>query len=116
MTFETDDVSLANIVVSLNGTPISMSLYSVGPVVNANLGPIETYIGDVSAFSGQQNVVLRFETVPTGDPYFGTADLDNIQFSSTPAPEPSTLFLLLAALLSSAGYYWHRRSDVPKAR
>ena len=58
--FSTDLLSLANVVVSLNGTPIPTSLYSVAPVINANYGPVETYIGDVSAFSGQQNVVLRF--------------------------------------------------------
>jgi len=114
--FSTDYAYSCNIVVSLNGTAISTSLYSVGAVVNANGGPVQTYIGDISAFAGQQNVVLRFETVPTGDPYRGAADLDAITFSPISVPEPASLVLLAAAFFSLAGYYWHRRNSATAIR
>ncbi len=82
--------------VSLNGTVIPTSVYSVGPTLNSNHGPVDTYIGDIRAFSGQQNVVLTFESA-------GFNTLDNIQFSPTVVPEPSTLALLtIAALVALA--------------
>jgi hypothetical protein len=96
-----------DITVSLNGTAIPMSLYSVGLIVNPNFGPVVTYIGDIRAFTGQQNVTLQFT---------GGGDLDNIRFSSTLAPEPSTFFLLFVALLSLAGYYWQRGNRAAPVR
>ena len=60
-----------NLTVSLNGTVIPMSVHAVGSTVNPNDGPIITYIGDIRAFTGQQNVTLQFT---------GGADLDDIQF------------------------------------
>jgi hypothetical protein len=107
--FSTDWMSVANLVVSLNGITIPTSLYSVGPAINANDGPVQTYIGDVSAFSGQQDVVLRFETVPTGSPYLGSADLDAITFSTTAVPEPSTLTLFAISAVATWAYFLRRR-------
>jgi hypothetical protein len=81
---------------SLNGTVIPTSVYSVGQTVNSLNGPVDTYIGDIRAFSGQQNVLLKFESA-------GYNTLDDIQFSSTVVPEPSTLALLtIAALVALA--------------
>jgi hypothetical protein len=114
--FSTDYIQGANLVVSLNGGPIPMSLYSVGPVINAANGPVETYIGDISAFAGQQDVTLRFETVPILYPSFGEADLDAIQFSTIVVPEPSALILVGAGLLSLAGYFWKRRAVASRLR
>ncbi|MFZ1933794.1 MAG: hypothetical protein WCB27_05625 [Thermoguttaceae bacterium] len=88
--------------VSLNGTVIPTSVYSVGPTVNSLHGPIDTYIGDIRAFSGQQNVVLTFESA-------GFNTLDDIQFSSTVAPEPSTLALLTVAALVTLAHIARRR-------
>jgi hypothetical protein len=59
-------------------------------------------------------VVLRFETVPTGSPFGGTADLDNIQFSADPAPEPSTLVLLAIGALTGGAYLLRRHRDCRK--
>jgi hypothetical protein len=103
--FNSDYISGGSLVVSMNGTPISMSVYSVGPIVNSNFGPVKTYIGDISAFSGRQNVALRFEAVPFDPPYCN-ADLDAIQFSSISTPEPSSLVLLAVGIVSLAGYFW----------
>ena len=113
--FSTDWMSGANLVVSLNGITIPTSLYSVGPVVNANYGPVQTYIGDVSGFAGQQDVMLQFETLSTGSPYAGMADLDGIQFATIIVPEPSSLILIVAGLLSLAGYH-RQRGVAPIAR
>jgi hypothetical protein len=74
-------------IVSLNGTVIPTSIYSVGPTVNASHGPVDTYVGDIRAFSGQQNVELRFESN-------GFNTLDGIRFSTVVVPEPTTLALL----------------------
>ena len=103
--FESDNYNALGdqpLLVSLNGTPLSTSLYSVGGTVNSNWGPVKTYIADISAFSGQSNVTLRFDTPgPSGE----MVDLDAIQFSSV--PEPSAL-VLLAARLSLISYCWRR--------
>ena len=113
--FETDFAPDATFAVSLNGTPIPMSLYSLGPVINPNFGPVETYIGDISAFAGQQAVTLRFEPVST-DGLSAQADLDAIQFSTIVVPEPSALMLIVAGVLSLAGYFWRRRSGASQLR
>jgi hypothetical protein len=81
-------------VVSLNGTVVPTSIYSVGPTVNAGDGPVDTYIGDIRAFSGQQNVELRFESN-------GWNTLDGIRFSTIVVPEPSTAVLLTVAALGA---------------
>ena len=104
--FTTDlTVDLNRLVVSLNGTAIPMQLFSTGDTVNPGWGPMETFIGDISAFAGQDNVEFRFtQTFDPANPYGGSAiDLDAIQFSPTIAPEPSTLALLtIAALVALA--------------
>jgi hypothetical protein len=79
--------------VSLNGTTLPMSLYAVGRVVDSSLGPVETFVGDVRAFTGQQNVALCFT---------GIGVVDSIQFSSIVVPEPCSL-VLLASVLVAAG-------------
>ncbi len=71
--------------VSLNGIVIPVALQSSGPAVNGGR-PVDTYIGDIRGFSGQQNVELKFESTA-----FNT--LDNIRFSSTIVPEPTALAL-----------------------
>jgi hypothetical protein len=96
--------------VTMNGTPIPMSVYSVGPVLYPRFGPVKTYIGDISAFSGKQGVTLRFEAIPwPDDPYGCTADLDAIQFSSIVVPEPSTLVLLAIGLITASASIFRRR-------
>ena len=67
----------------LNGTVIPTSVYSVGDTVNPSYGPVNTYIADIRAFAGQQNVELRFESNN------GWNDLDGIHFSHVVVPEPT---------------------------
>ena len=98
--FSTDSAWASSLAASLNGTVIPMSLYSVGPVIDSNLGPVETFIGDIRQFTGQGNVELRFT---------GSGGLDAIQFSSIIVPEPSMLVLLSIGILSLAGCCWQRR-------
>jgi hypothetical protein len=94
--FSTDSAWASSLAASLNGTVIPMSLYSVGPVIDSNLGPVETFIGDTRQFTGQGNVELRFT---------GSGGLDAIQFSSLIVPEPSMLVLLSIGILSLAAYF-----------
>jgi hypothetical protein len=101
LTFTTEAYCAGHLVVSLNGTEIPMSLYSVGWQVNPNHGALETFIGDIRQFTGQENVELRF----TG---YGT--LDDIEFSPLIVPEPSTLVLFAIGVLSLAGYCWRQRN------
>jgi hypothetical protein len=111
LTFESDFITTGgSIVVSLNGIQIPMSLYSVGPVVNANWGPVKTYIGDISAFAGQQDVTLRLEAVPPAGGQSCNTDLDAIKFSMIPAPEPSTLLLSAIGALITCAYRLRRRA------
>ncbi len=93
-----------DLVASLNGTAIPMSLYSVGDQINETHGVVETFIGDIRQFTGQQNVELRLT---------GSGTVDDIQFSSIVVPEPSTLALLsVAALVALAPVVRRRQSDV----
>ncbi len=87
---------------SLNGVVIPTSVCNVGPTVNTNHGPVDTYIGDIRAFTGQQNVLLEFESA-------GNNSLDDIQFSLTVVPEPSTLALLTIAALVAIATIARRR-------
>jgi hypothetical protein len=106
-------VSFDRFVVSLNGTPIPMQLYSVGDTVNPSFGPIETFIGDISAFAGATGVELRFTNLaqdPSNPFSHGAVDIDLVRFSPKTIPEPSTLALLtVAALAASAGIFRRRR-------
>ena len=91
---------LDHLVVSLNGRTIPMRLYSVGNTVNPSFGPIETFIGDISAFAGQYSVELMFTKLVqdmSNPNVHGMVDLDAIQFSTIIVPEPSTLALLCVA-------------------
>jgi len=106
--------TLDRFVVSLNGTTIPMQLYSVGDTINANFGPIETFIGDISAFTGTTSVELRLTKLvqDPSDPYgfsHGQVDLDSITFSSTIVPEPSSLLFLTVAALGTSAYIFRRR-------
>jgi hypothetical protein len=92
--------------VSLNGVVVPFTLYSVGGTVNPSYGPVNTYACDISAFAGDTDVTLKFEKLvhdPLNPSSHGIVDLDNIQFSSTVVPEPSTLALLtIAAVVALA--------------
>ncbi len=98
------EANFSNLVVSLNGTDIPMSLYSVGAVINSYHGAVETFIGDIRAFSGQQDVTLKFDV---SHPGYGDqpATLDGIQFSPTIVPEPSTLALIVIGVLQRPLYF-----------
>lgn len=107
--FCTDFSSDANIVVSLDGIPVPISLYSVGNVINSDFGPVKTYIGDISAFSGREDVTLRFEAVPIVEPALSSANIDMIAFSSIEVPEPSAFALLGIGILLLPGFFGLRR-------
>ena len=106
--FCSDEINSINgVVVSLNGARIPVSVYSVGAAVNEGrgFGPVTTYIGDVSAFAGQQDVVLRFDQWD----FYGTGgrvDLDAISFSTV--PEPSSLALLAIGMVTTCVYVLRR--------
>ncbi len=98
--------------VSLDATPIPMSLYSVDIDNQGAYGPVETYIGDISAFSGQNNVELRFTKVvqdPSNPFHHGLFTVDAIEFSPITVPEPSTVTLLCIATISLLAYVRRRR-------
>lgn len=78
--------------VSFNGTPIPMHLYSVGGFVNEGR-LVETYIGDVSSFSGQEGE-LRFDLASYPHTII---TLDAIELSPIVSPEPNSLMLLVIA-------------------
>ncbi len=81
--------------ITFNGQPLDFSVS--GSTANYNI-----YSADISAFAGQTGPLLF--TVPPS--YGGT--LDNIQFSSSPIPEPGTFALVgLGALL--LGWRRYRR-------
>jgi hypothetical protein len=97
--------------VSIDGTVIPFMLYSTGNVVNPQCGPVNTYICDVSAFAGEAGATLKFEKLvhDPAEPWFGSnVDLDGIAFSTTPAPEPSSLVILGVGLLSLSGFSYYR--------
>jgi hypothetical protein len=68
--------------VSFNGHPLAIVLLEVGSTSNYNI--YGTY---VSAYAGQTGQLLFTASKPFG------ALIDNIQFSSSPVPEPSTFAL-----------------------
>jgi hypothetical protein len=91
--------------VSLNGTVIPFSLYSVGGV-DSNGAALDTYACNISAFAGHTDVTLEFEKLvhdPANKGNHGMVDLDAIQFSSISTPEPSTIVLLAISILSNSG-------------
>jgi hypothetical protein len=92
--------------VSINGAVIPFALYSTGNTVNPAWGSVNTYVCDISAFSGATNATLEFEKLvrdPANPAMHGIVDLDAIRFSSIVVPEPTTLALLtIAALVALA--------------
>jgi hypothetical protein len=103
----TTETNCAGLVVSLNGTTIPMSLYFAGWQINQNHGVVETFIGDIRQFTGQQNVELRFT---------GSGTLDDIQFSSEIVPEPSTLVLFTIGVVTACVYPFRRQRRAEKQR
>ncbi|MEY4388156.1 MAG: hypothetical protein RLY20_3439 [Verrucomicrobiota bacterium] len=81
-------------VVTFNGQPINC--FATGGAANYSI-----FAADISAYAGQTGE-LRF-TSPAG----ATLLLDNIQFSSTAIPEPTTLSLFSLGLLA-LGWHWRK--------
>jgi hypothetical protein len=88
---------LGNMQITFNGQPLSF--YTIGTTANYDM-----YEANVSAYASQTGQLLF--TLP---PLSGNATLDNIQFSSTPVPEPGALALssLGGLLLVWRGSNWH---------
>jgi len=93
--------------VSLGGVAIPFTLYSVGGTVNPSCGPVKTYACDISAFTSETDVDLRF----TATGRDSMVDLDAITFSSIIVPEPSSLLFLTVAALGTSAYIFHRRAS-----
>ncbi len=83
--------------VTFDGNPLSFSATGSG-------SHYTIYEADVSAYANQTGELLF--TLP---PYVNSATLDNIQFSSSPIPEPSTLSLTALGGLFLAR--WMRKAD-----
>jgi len=83
---------------SPGGFQVTFNAQTVNIVVSSNTANYNTYAADITAFAGQAGELL-FTAAGGGS----TALLDNIRFSSSPVPEPSTLALtgLGGALLMS---------------
>ncbi len=73
--------NIGGLQITFAGQPLVFS--ETGSTANYN-----TYAADISSFAGQNGQLLFSEPA-----YTDTAMLDNIQFSSSPTPEPSTLCL-----------------------
>ncbi len=86
-------LDVSGISVSFAGSSIPLILWAQQDVYN-------TYAGDVSGFAGQSGE-LRF----TSAHHLG-AYIDDIRFSSTPVPEPNSLFVLGLGVIVLA---WHRQ-------
>jgi|ERR1700677_962781 len=90
-----------NPVVTLNGTQISLQ-------ETADSGGVMTMVGDVSAFAGTAATLtfscsaIEGAAFPADENYF---NLDDIQFSASPVPEPSELAF---AALGGLSFVWRR--------
>jgi len=83
--------------VTFAGTPI--------PFVQLGMGSGYSILGgDISTYAGQIGE-LRFTHIAQSG--LELVELDNIQFSTQPVPEPSTLALL--TLAGIAGWFWWKR-------
>ena len=80
-----DISSFYDFIISVNGKALSMT-----PLSNNSFYTV--YGADISAFAGQ-TATLNLIAPPTANP--NGVEFDNIQFSSTPVPEPSDLALLV---------------------
>ena len=90
--------TLGGMQVTFDGNPLYFSAIGNGP--NYTI-----YRADISPYASQTGELLF--TLP---PYVNSANLDNIQFSNIPIPEPSTLSLIGLGLLS-LGWHWRRRGQ-----
>lgn len=91
----------ANPIVTLDGTPISLSVISQSDGVTLMGGNISAFAGDTEtlAFLCQASTGGTF---PANENYF---NLDDIQFSTTPVPEPTTLAL---SVIGGLFFTWRR--------
>ena len=99
--------------VSLGDTVLPFTLDGVGDTVNPKWGPVKWYICDVSAFTGQTDVTLKFEKLvhdPENPANHSGVDLDSIMFLDIIIPEPSSLALVAAAAISLAVFCRRRRN------
>ena len=92
---------------------VSVAGQSVSPIyLSTNGSGFKMFAMDVTPYSGT-SVELRFSVDPLGDPARGGAyQIDDLRYSSTPVPEPSTLALLgfgATALCLQGGRKSHRR-------
>jgi len=78
--------TLGGLQTTFNGNPISF-------LATGSTGSYTIYSADISAFAGQTGQLL-FTDPYYGNTFGGPAIIDNIQFSSTAVPEPSTLALV----------------------
>ena len=90
----------ANFVVKIGGETISM-------IPLQNFSNYTIYGADISSFAGT-TTTLSFTEPPATGVQPGGLLLDNIQFSSTPVPEPSDLALLVLGGLF-LGYMYRRK-------
>jgi hypothetical protein len=82
--------------VTFNGQPLFLSVIGNLP------DHFNIYAADISAFAGQTGQLLfTSQYVPEADGDY----IDNIQFSSSPIPEPGVLSLFA---LGGLGFLWHR--------
>jgi hypothetical protein len=109
--FSTDWNWGGNLVLTLNGTEIPYHLYSTIPG-GSNGREVLTYAADIRAFTGQENVELKFELsqIPGWYTTFGAQySLDNIVFSPKIVPEPSSLILLATSAIGLLISMWRCR-------
>ena len=73
---------------TIGGMQITFNSQPLNFLVTGSSANYDIYTADISAYAGQTGQLLF--TVP---PYVNSAILDNIQFSSSPVPEPAALAL-----------------------
>jgi hypothetical protein len=83
--------------VSFNGQPLSIVVLGTGSTPNYNI-----YGADISAFAGQTGQLLFTAPKLTG------AVIDNIQFSSSPIPEPNVFALATIGALLFGFRRWRK--------